>query len=428
MGEISLSKKKFHNYLSGILVKGAILLSQLFLIPIYISGLGVGKYGEWLIITTIPGYLLLSDLGLTQTVTNEMCRLINLKKYEEQERLFKSTVSFLFLLGVILMVLFAGVFLVFNIRDVFNLTYITEHECFWILGFYVLNVVLSLIFRLVIGYFKALNEFYKHEYVLFATYMLDFVCTLLVLTLKLPLFYIPLSFSVIRFIIFFIINRHLSSIPFYKIGLTRELKYAKDMLPVSIKLSFFTLGYALLLQGNTMMVGTMLGGTAVVIFNTVRTLINSIKAFVSVFYLPTMPEFSILMSENRYAEAGRKMASLLVRIFLMSLGICLFIYFFRDFIMQLWLKNSITYSNVFIIFMLLSILFQNLWNAASMLPLAINNLSKLSLFPVLCAIALVVQYFIITSTRLEGVAVSLFVMDVLMLLFVMNINKKLIQS
>lgn len=420
--------KNLHNYLSGFLVKASILVAQFFLIPVYISQLGFEKYGEWLILTAIPNYLLMSDLGLTQTVINEICKYITFNEFRRQNLLFKSTVSFLIVIGLVLIAIFFLVELIVNVNEVLGLSEIKHEESVLIIGMYIVNISFFLIFRLIIGYYKAMDKFFMHEYVLSITYGSDFIFTLLILIFGLPLYSIPLSMLIIRIVVFVLVNLDLRRYDFYKLSLTINFKPVKKILPVSIRLSLFTLGYAILLQGNTLVVGLVLGSATVVVFNTIRTLVNSIKAFVSIFYLPTMPEFSILMAKKMLLEVKTKLNRVLKKSVLITMVLCLFVYIFRDFIFTVWLKQELNYTNDFFVFMLMSIFIQTIWNSASMLPLSINSLNKLSLFPVICLSVLLFQFFTIEYTGLKGVGISLFVLDLIMVVFLLKIVKELLDN
>lgn len=182
------------------------ILSQLFLIPAFILNLGIDQYGEWLILTTIPNYLLLSDLGLTLTVTNEICRLINIKEYSSQQKLFKATLTFLSLVGVFLIFVFIILSNFIDFGKLLNFQFLSTKDVFLILGGFMINIFSYLIFLVTIGYFKALNLFHKHEYFLALTLFLDFIATLIILNLNVDLYFIPITMFIIRFGMILIVN------------------------------------------------------------------------------------------------------------------------------------------------------------------------------------------------------------------------------
>lgn len=427
--KINWSDIRFHNYLSGSLLKLTIMTTQLVVIPLFIKFQGVEKYGEWLILTTIPNYLMLSDLGLNQTITNEICKLLVKGKYIKQKNIFISTFNFLLLLGFFLFVFYLFFIHTFDLRDLLGFNNLNSNQIELILGSYVLSVVMFLILRLLLGYFKAVNKFYMHEYSLFLTYVFDFIVTLFVLSFYLPLWSIPFGMFIVRIIIFISAHFYLKRLLIhYKLAISTNFNYAIKMLPVSIRLSLFSLGYAILLQGGTFIVGLTLGSIYVVSFNTIRTLINSLKAFVAVLYLPTMPEFAVLFAKNNVRLAFLKYKKLLQNVALISLFACFFIYFLKDILFYIWLGTELKYPNGFVLLMLISIFIQILWNASSMLPLAINNLKILSFFPLFALILLSVEYFIIQYFGLLGLAFGFIFLDLLMFFLVTNQSLTLLRE
>lgn len=421
---INLSKRKFHDYLSGLSLKMVVLISQFAVVPIFISNLGIEKYGEWLILTTIPNYLMMSDLGLNQTVTNKLCELIKRNKQKLERIIFNTAFTFLIIISIsLLMLFFLGTYF-FKINELLNIKVLTERNCIWILGVYILNVCIFLIFRLIIGYFKVLNKFYMHEYMLAITYALDFIFVFLVLYNDYNLVLIPSLLLAIRLVLGVIVVFRLKKKSVLKLRLDFRFKYVLSLLPVSLKLSVFMLGFALLLQGTTLVVGSVLGASLVVVFNTLRTLVNSIRTFSSVLYLPTMPQFAFYMAEKKIAEVKGLLISVTKKVIIASFLFCLFIYFFKDIILRLWLKTEIIYSEMFFMFMLFSVFFHTIWNANSMLSLGVNYLDRLIYYPVIVLFYLGIVFLVIKEYGLISVSIGMFFLDLTMLYIVFKSNKQ----
>jgi O-antigen/teichoic acid export membrane protein len=422
-----MTHKKKHNFISGVSVKLIILSSQLILVPIFISNLGIEKYGEWLILTTIPNYLILSDLGLNQTVSNEICRLIAINENTDQQKIFKSAFSLLVLFGIIIASLLLIAFTCFNVEDIFNFNKIHSDELILIFGFYVLNVIIFLLLRLLLGYYKALDKYYLHEYALFITYALDLFATIFILYFSYALYYIPLSYIFIRLILFILVNIHLRKVLDFEIGFTKDLSHAKRLIPASIKLSLFSMGFALILQGTTFLVGYKLGSIVVVTFNSLRTLTNSLKAFLSVLYLPSMTEFAVLMAQNKKEIVKKKLKTLMLNTLVIALISSIGFYIFKDRIIVFWLKENLVYSDLFLFLMFISIIVQIVWNAATMLPFSINQLNTVLLFPLLCIIFLIYQFFSISRFGLVGLGAGFVILDLFMLFIVNKNNKQILK-
>jgi len=423
---MNLSGKDFKDIITGIFVKISTLLSQLILVPLFINTLGVELYGEWLIITTIPNYLLVSDLGLTVTVTNIMCQQISLDKKSEANELFKSTNSLIILISIVIFVAYFIASYFLDISHYLSLSILKSNYVETVLYIFIVNVCLSLLLNFNLGYFKALNKYHINQKYISILYFSDFLGTMFILLLKGELLYVPIYLAVNRVVILLVSRYELSKYPFYTYGFSSNIHLARAVIPSSINYTLYNIGFALLLQGNTFIVGKYLGSVEVVTFNTVRTMVNSVKAFISIIYLPYLPKFTISLTKSDYTTAKKDYNRLLIITVLISSLAALILYFLKEPLFYLWLHKNIIFEQVFIITMLISIMFQSTWNAASMLLLSINKTRPLLVFPVMCLVSILIQIKLLPVYGLTITSVSLLIVDVLMLYFVNSIISKML--
>ena len=66
--------------------------SQILLTPLYFSHWGAAKYGEWLLISTIPAYLVMADFGVGSAAGNEMTIRAGAGDYEGAQRTFRGAI------------------------------------------------------------------------------------------------------------------------------------------------------------------------------------------------------------------------------------------------------------------------------------------------------------------------------------------------
>lgn len=97
---------RIRNFVSAIFNNSVNIIIQLVMIPIFISTWGKNNYGEWLILTTIPAYLTVSDLGVNVTTTTEICSLVAQNKYEQAKSLYQSAFSFFTFLSIVFILLY----------------------------------------------------------------------------------------------------------------------------------------------------------------------------------------------------------------------------------------------------------------------------------------------------------------------------------
>jgi O-antigen/teichoic acid export membrane protein len=190
----------------------------------------------------------------------------------------------------------------------------------------------------------------------------------------------------------------------------------------------FTFGYAFFLQGTTFVIGIKLGSVQVATFNTIRTLINSVKAFSTVIYLPYLTDFTILVANGKVEIVKQKFQSLIRYVGIFAITAALTIYLFRSSIFMYWIGRTLNYPNLFFVLMLGSIIFQSVWNAASMLPLSVAKNRIFILFPLFAAVNVFLQILLIEMFGLTFVGALLFLLDVAMFLYVYLICTKIING
>ncbi|PAC30618.1 hypothetical protein BWI92_11320 [Flectobacillus sp. BAB-3569] len=122
---------------ANLLTKVVLTISQLILIPIYLKYWGNIIYGDWLIITTIPNYLMISDFGLNATASNEFCRLIAQQKHQEAFKLFRAVNSCFLVFGICLLCLFYTTISIANLKELLSINELSEIDTRLIIFFIV---------------------------------------------------------------------------------------------------------------------------------------------------------------------------------------------------------------------------------------------------------------------------------------------------
>ena len=96
---------------ANLLGKFWIAAVQLLLVPVLISAWGADGYGAWLMLTTIPLYILLTDFGMGNALAVELTRAIPRKDEPMARRALQSVWVFMCLIsGVVLMIALAADF------------------------------------------------------------------------------------------------------------------------------------------------------------------------------------------------------------------------------------------------------------------------------------------------------------------------------
>ena len=72
----STKRRLFLGFLSNVVSKFATSVIQLVQVPVFLHFWSVPLYGEWMIVTAIPTYLSLSNMGFGNVAGNEMTMMV----------------------------------------------------------------------------------------------------------------------------------------------------------------------------------------------------------------------------------------------------------------------------------------------------------------------------------------------------------------
>ena len=79
------------------------VIIQIVSVPVFIGFWGVDLYGEWLILSTIPAYLVMSDIGFASVAANEMTMRVSEGHRSRALTVFQST--WLLISGISLLIM-----------------------------------------------------------------------------------------------------------------------------------------------------------------------------------------------------------------------------------------------------------------------------------------------------------------------------------
>ena len=121
----------------------ATIIIQLVSVPIFLQAWGVELYGEWLILSTIPSYFAMSDVGFANVAANEMTMEVAKDNKSNALDIFQSVWVFVSIICLILFIIFGlGTWLT-PIESWLNLQRQTHVEAFSIIVLFTLHVLVK---------------------------------------------------------------------------------------------------------------------------------------------------------------------------------------------------------------------------------------------------------------------------------------------
>jgi O-antigen/teichoic acid export membrane protein len=248
--------------------------SQLVVLPVMLWLWGPERYGAWLIISALPTYLSMADLGFAQVAANEMTMLVA-RGARDRARAISDT-AWAMILGVSVLAIVAfGLFLaVVPIGRVFNFPESVVADaplaCLALLG----TVVLSLVLGVIGAGFRATGRYGVMVASAATIRLVDLVALVVAAAAGGSFLQVAVTILIVKLTATTIVAVSFArQTPWLRPGLAlAELPTARRLLVPSFGYLSFSLSNALNIQGVTLVVGALLGPTAVVTVSAIRTL------------------------------------------------------------------------------------------------------------------------------------------------------------
>ena len=379
---------------------------QLASLPLFLKYWDLPKYGTWLMLSAIPAYLSMADVGMVTAASNKMTMAAGRADLFGANRTFQSALAFM-TIACSTLVFTAVLFAIF-----FPLPkgYGTD-ECM-ALGALFLGVLCTLFGGLPEALFKAtgryalgnflaslsrLGEWGGAAYGLaaFGTFTAVASCALLARFISLVLV-IALSCRDSRGIEWGFAQASRSEV--------------KSIVRPALSFMAFPLSNALIFQGLTLVVGVLLGASAVAIFNTYRTVARVATQATGIFSHALWSEFARLFGSGG-ANAVRTMyRRAAVLGLLMAIGLSTVLYLVGPYLLQTWTHGEVTFNPDLMLLMLGYAAVAGAWHVPRVLLMSTNEHGKLAICSLcISAATLSLSVFFAQEWHLEGAVVALII-------------------
>lgn len=374
-----MSTKK--RILSGALVNFAGMsmsaAAQIVSVPILTSAWGVEQYGMWLMITTVPAYLALSDLGFASASTSDMTMQIARGHHAHARSTFQSVwllvniVSAALLLATIVTVLLAP-------RVSSSALVLSEHR--WVLMLLVVYSALSLNARLALAGLRATQNY------AFGT-MLNQLITLLEVGTTLSIAYCGGSFfdCAVGMVCMQVANILVMFTALHRRAGWLQIGWSHASLPEVRRLWIpaaaamaIPIALAMNLQGMVIVAGVFVSAAAAATLASVRTVSRVAIQAVGAINRATMPELSAAGAKNDAHSSGRIVALNLASVALILLPGALVFGAVGHRVVEAWTHGAISPTPSFVWLVAVSMVAHGLWYYTSNLMLASNAHTKVT--------------------------------------------------
>lgn len=407
------------------------IIFQLISVPIFIKFWGIGLYGEWIVLSAISVYFSMTDVGLNTVTANDFSINYAKGKYDTCKILLNNNLFFLLTVFSIIFFLLAILISCFDLQSLFHFKILTERIAEIGLALLTVKIFIGMIANI-------FNTIYRANHLFSRGVMIDNTVliaenTLLIggVMLNLPIIYI-LCLYLIPVIIGFLFKisdtRRYIKIDF-NIKYFDKKEFYRIILP-GISFLSMPIGNAVITQGFTIMVSFVFGNTSVVLFNTMRTLVNFVKTGLTQINNSIWPELSLAFGRNDFYSMKKILRYAVSTSFYLAIAASTFLLLFGKPIYELWTGSVIIFNYTLFILFLLNLITNSIWYTNSVVLFATNNHKTYALLYMISTIvSLGIGYFIVkVFHNISFLPISLFIIDIFSINIVIKESLKIIDD
>jgi O-antigen/teichoic acid export membrane protein len=409
------SERLNRNILLSLVSKGMSVLSGFMLVPICLNYLGKEKYGIWLTLSSLVGWLSFLEIGLGNGLRNKLSESLAVKNITKGKILVSTTYAILFIICLLSSILFIMINRYLDWAKILN----TDHNMYRELNVLALIVFNSFVLRLLFNLINIVlyadqkpgiaNMFGPFASLLSLGFV--YIITRIKLASLIMLGTIISGMPVIVFLfvsIYFYFGKYRDISPSIQYI---EFKYAGELLNLGVKFFFIQISGIILYQTSNIIIAHCFGPADVTVYGVAYKLFSVLNMLFSIIAIPFWSAFTEAWTLNDFNWIKLSIRKLFkFWLVLLALGIAILIC--SPYIYNLWLGNVIRIP--FHISLLLLIYF-SLFTFGSVFNYFINGVGKIKLqlyssfAGALIFLPLSLFFIKVVGTGIEGIVLAIII-------------------
>jgi len=334
------------------------IASRIVLVPLFLLAWGADIYGEWLLLSSMVAYLSLTEMGAQLYIVNRMTQAYAQRDYDQFRKILHTGLALFLIIPLAVFVIFVAVIGLINPATFLHITQASHGTVVLVLAILAFQIVISLPQSVLLRVYFAVEMLPRGVMLINLMQLMSLIFLAGGLWRRwgmAPIAILQLiPYGLTAVLALFDLNR---KFPQFKILSLRDADFSFGLSFIKPSLHFFLiqLGQAFSLQGTVLLVGMLMGPLQVVLFSTMRTMVNLIRSFLDQLSHAAWPEMTRLDAQE---DIDKFLA--LFRVILRStlMAAVLFItifHFYGGYIYHFWLRKTLPFEqpvmDLFLIYM-----------------------------------------------------------------------------
>ena len=377
---------------------------QLASLPLFLHYWNTATYGTWLMLSAIPAYLSMADVGMVTAAGNKMNIAMGKGDLPEVNRVFQSAQLF--------MTIVCGLIALITVPIILfaPLPFMQNVDVRIALMALCIGVLAALFGGLAEAVFKSTQRYATGTMLSNYVRLGEWIGYMIGLVMIGSFAAVALCGLAMR-LIGTLITMQLSQRGNHDIrwGIqAAQRAEIQAMIKPAVSFMAFPLANALSFQGLTLLVGALFGPIAVALFNTYRTIARVAVQVTAIFSHALWPEFSRLFGENAIMAIHQLFRRSALLGGAQALLLSLLLYFASPWLLKLWTHGAIEFAPTSMLLMLLYAAVGGVWHIPRVLLMATNQHTGLAYWALAAAMLCVgLAWMLSAALQLNGVILAM---------------------
>jgi O-antigen/teichoic acid export membrane protein len=410
--------------------KGLSVLIQIVSVPVLLHHWGTGLYGEWILLSSVPTYFAMSDIGFGNVAANEMTMLVAMGKRDEALDVFQSVSLFITSVSIAMSLLLTTVIWFVPIERWLQIHFLSFRDARLVLLILGVSVLLSLQEGLFQGCFRCVGKYPLGTTAKSIVQLCSFIGLVTAASFDASPLQVALVIVLINvagtFGLWLLLRSQIEWLR-YGIHHSRWSTIRRLVWP-AVSFMSFPVSNMLNIQGILLLVGHIFGPVGVVTFSTARTISRSVLQAVQLINTSVWPEISTAFG----AGSLKLVQKLHRRSCQISIVLCmsatLIVAVVGDRIWGAWTLGKFHTDPALLDILLVQMLVGSFWFTSSVVPAATNRhqgIARVILFASVLSLVIAYPFMRINVIGLRGAALALVIGDAFISIFVLRTSLKL---
>jgi O-antigen/teichoic acid export membrane protein len=396
---------------------------QLLSVPIFLKFWGTQIYGEWLVLSAIPSYLAMSDLGFGSVAATQMTIQVAENDREGALRTFQSAWAFISLISVLLALVTSLAVWTLPLGLWFRLATLSHQQASLIIMLWVIYILVVLQSGLIAAGFRCSGAYAVG--VLYGNFIRAVEAAALLFAVALgatPLVAVS-AYLVARILMTALFaTRMKKRVPWLTFGIHHASRQRiTELAGPAFAFMAIPLGNALSLQGMVAAVGVLLGPVAVVAFSVTRTLSRVAFQMIGIVNNAIWPEISAAFGARNVELARRLHRAACQTVVWLMLPSLMVLAVSGHWIIRIWTHSHVPFEAGLFYGLLVVVLVNSFWYTSAVVLVGSNTHQRMALvFLGTAAGSFLLAWALLPRLGLVAVPCALLISDLIMTPYVIK--------